>query len=1265
MHTLLARLLVAVAVALVPAVALQIYAEHAAHEARARLMQEEARRLVLFISSEQRRIVDAADVALTIFSGAPAVRSGMPDPCRRLAETFQAKEPRYDGFYVFDPDGHRRCGAGSAGGTADMADGGWLRRALTTDTTVASQYQAGPGGEKPVIHLARRFLDRDGNVAGVLALALDVDWFGKQIAAIDLPPGTVVTVADRDGIVVACAPGPPLLLGRPVIEPYLSMRHGTGATIMPVTALDGRLRLATMSKIDDSPAGFLVAVGLDPDLAFPALTQDNRIESGLIAVGGVLVFALTGFVGIRLIGRLQKAAEHWRDGRLGIRTGLPHDRGEFGRLATAFDGMATALAARDQALRGALESTTDSVTVIGRDWRITYMNEQAKARIPAGRGLLDAVLWDVFPEAAETTFGEICRTAMRTGAAGCADTYYTAVDRAWEVQVYPSPDGITIFARDVTEQRRMSAALQRSETLFRAAFEQAAVGMILFSQDETAQQVNDRFCQITGYSREDHIGRPSSFFTHPDDLENDRQFKDGIGSGSLRVVEYNKRYVRRDGGIVWVSIFATPLLEPDGTFDRVLGLIVDITERKRMEAALQDSEERLRLALQAANLGVRDLDLVGGETKWTSEAADILGGAYGPWTTYDEWFARIHLDDQPEVRARWVRALKDPDYAYEAEYRFQQPDGSWRWIAAYGRTLFEGGRAVRSIGVVQNISGRKQVETQLLQTTALLRAVSNSSAAAIYAKDADGRFIYANPAVFGFFGKSADAIIGLTEADCRANPDDAKAAIEADRQVIKSGRTEIVEEVQALADVRPRVFRTAKGPLRLDDGTIAGVVAVSGDITQLKDAEADLRRLGAVLETRVREEVAAREAAQMRAAHAERMQALGQLAGGIAHDFNNVLQAISGAMTLIERRPEDLAGVRRLARLADEATERGAAITRRLLAFGRRGDLREEVIEAGKLLADLREILDHTLGAGIDIQVVVEPGIRPFMADKSQFETSLINLATNARDAMPGGGTLILSAAREMITSAPAPHRAALEPGGYVRFSVADTGSGMDAATLARATEPFFTTKKRGAGTGLGLAMSKGFVQQSGGALAVESSPGQGTVVTLWLPEARKGAKSPGRPAPRNRPAVATPDGAPGAARTRLLVVDDEAPVREILAIHLEDAGFGVLLAKSGTEALALLNEGESIDALVTDLSMPGMDGVALIRAVQDRFNGLPAVLLTGYAGDAATLAIGGAVSGSFSLLRKPVNGQQLIDRLNTLLVNRPGQIASAKAGNS
>ncbi|WP_207540930.1 hybrid sensor histidine kinase/response regulator [Sabulicella rubraurantiaca] len=423
----------------------------------------------------------------------------------------------------------------------------------------------------------------------------------------------------------------------------------------------------------------------------------------------------------------------------------------------------------------------------------------------------------------------------------------------------------------------------------------------------------------------------------------------------------------------------------------------------------------------------------------------------------------------------------------------------------------------------------------------------------------------------------------------------------------------------------------------------------------LRASERSLRSLNEALETRVRQEVAAREEAQARLAQAQRMEALGQLAGGIAHDFNNVLQAVGGGAKLIEDAADHPPRVRRIAGMVREAAGRGAAVTRRLLAFSRRADLRAESLDARELLEGMQEVLAHTLGGGIGVELTVEAGLPPVLADKGQLETVLVNLATNARDALRGQGTIALSAEAALIAREGAVRPLQLRPGAYVRLSVRDAGMGMSPAVLARASEPFFTTKPRGKGTGLGLAMARGFAEQSGGALAVESEVGRGTTVSIWLPVADEELQKTEHPA-ADRP------GATRGTRGRLLIVDDEAVVREITAEGLRATGFTVRTVERATDALDLLDAGEEVDLLVSDLSMPEIDGLTLIRGAQHRRPGLPAILLTGFATDTAELALTGALSGAFSLVRKPVDVGALADRA-AMLLEAENAAASKQSG--
>jgi signal transduction histidine kinase/ActR/RegA family two-component response regulator len=398
-------------------------------------------------------------------------------------------------------------------------------------------------------------------------------------------------------------------------------------------------------------------------------------------------------------------------------------------------------------------------------------------------------------------------------------------------------------------------------------------------------------------------------------------------------------------------------------------------------------------------------------------------------------------------------------------------------------------------------------------------------------------------------------------------------------------------------------------------------------------------------EAQVRDEVAAREAAQIQAAHAERMSALGELAGGIAHDFNNILQAVSAGAQLIERHPGDSEYVQRYAEQIEAAVERGAAISHRLLGFARQGVLQPELIKPTELFDEVRELLAHTIDASIEIKIDVAVDAAGFVADRFRLETVLLNLATNARDAMPGGGMLTISAADEVLDHGT--EASPLKAGCYVRIAVSDTGSGMDVATLQRAGQPFFTTKPKGKGTGLGLSMAKEFAEQSGGSLTIASEFGHGATVTLRLPKGDLGRVVSALPE------VPVPD-ATSRSRVQVMLVDDDDGVRAALARSLEDFGFLVASAESAERALDQIRGGLEIDALVTDLSMPGMNGWDLIQVLRSRRPRLPTLMLTGHLENATAETLEQAKHERFLLLRKPVPPALLAKRLSALLNDAP-----------
>jgi len=418
---------------------------------------------------------------------------------------------------------------------------------------------------------------------------------------------------------------------------------------------------------------------------------------------------------------------------------------------------------------------------------------------------------------------------------------------------------------------------------------------------------------------------------------------------------------------------------------------------------------------------------------------------------------------------------------------------------------------------------------------------------------------------------------------------------------------------------------------------------------RVEERTAELRKFNEELELKVEERTREREHALAQLFEAQKMDTIGRLTGGVAHDFNNLLMAVLGSLTLLQKRLPGDPHSHRLLQNAIQGADRGKALTQRLLAFSRRQELKPRAVSFTQLVSGMEELLKRALGHGIEIVSEFPAELPPVLADPNQLELALLNVSLNARDAMPGGGTLTITAAAETTSadstspgaSVTSSGSAALAPGDYVRISIADTGMGMDDVTLAKAAEPFFTTKGPGKGTGLGLSMVQGLAAQSGGLLRICSEPNQGTTVNLWLPRAKS---SPAEVVRSVGPVATTPSVSPCA----VLVVDDDLLVLTGMAAMIEDLGHTAIEAHSGPEALALLASGLKAQIVVTDHAMPVMTGMQLAERIQHQFPGLPIILATGYAelpGDPAARGI--------ARLAKPCSQSEIALAIDSALRSR------------
>ena len=642
-------------------------------------------------------------------------------------------------------------------------------------------------------------------------------------------------------------------------------------------------------------------------------------------------------------------------------------------------------------------------------------------------------------------------------------------------------------------------------------------------------------------------------------------------------------------------------------------------ERADANVSALDEAARYRVLVEAVtDYAIYMLDPTGVVTSWNAGAQRFKG--YTADEIIGEHFSRFYTEeDRAGGMPAKVLATAAREGKYEAEGWRVRKDGSRFWAHVVVDPIRGSrGQLTGFAKVTRDLSDRKQTEEALRRAEEQFRLlVQGVTDYAIFMLSPQGIVTNWNAGAQRIKGYAPKEIIGqhfsrfYTDEDKLAGMPQ-KALDTASRE----GRFEN-EGWRVRKDGSRFWSHVILDAIRDDGGELLGFAKITRDVTERKQTQEALER--------------AREALFQ----SQKMDAVGQLTGGVAHDFNNLLMAILGSLELLKKRlPKDP----NLLRLLDNAmlgARRGATLTQRMLAFARRQELDVQPLELPRLVANMRDLLASSLGPSAEIQSDFPAGLSAAVGDENQVELALLNLCVNARDAMPDGGRIRIAAREEKIAAGSVP---GLSPGPYVCLSVSDTGEGMSPETLARATEPFFTTKGVGKGTGLGLSMVHGMTEQMGGRLTLKSRQGQGTTAEIWLP-AVEGDRTAGVEAPRHTMAEAGP------GRLRVLAVDDDRLVLFNTAAMLEDLGHEVVEAGSGDEALSLL-EKSAFDLVITDQAMPRMTGLQLLDIIRERFPKTSAILATGYA------EIPGGAQVAAPKLSKPFTEQELAQALAA--VRRP-----------
>jgi two-component system, cell cycle sensor histidine kinase and response regulator CckA len=740
---------------------------------------------------------------------------------------------------------------------------------------------------------------------------------------------------------------------------------------------------------------------------------------------------------------------------------------------------------------------------------------------------------------------------------------------------------------DVTVQREAEEALRESEARHRLIFDEAGIGMAVCTLDGRTELANAALCEFLGYPRDELLGMNYRQVMHPDELALDRRESEALLGGAIARFTHERRYLRKDGSEVWGLLTVALLRDAEGAPSRRIAQVQDITERKHAEVALRESEARTRTLVETAHEGIWAVDQVGVTTYVNTRLCEMLD------YTAQELLGRPCFDFMsPEMAfgARTMFARRQRGISEVHELTLRRRDASELFVLMSTSPLLAAeGEFAGALAMVTDITERRRATQRLEESEVRFRLAAQATNDVLYDWNisADTHFWGESlQSGFGYDPREVESTYDwwaqqIHPADIAHVTASISAALNGDAESwSEEYRFRRRDESYARVLDRGYVLRDAQGKaIRLVGSMI--------DLTEHRELEEQFRQ-------------------------AQKMEAVGRLAGGVAHDFNNLLTVIKASTGFLLEGMDAADPRREDARQIAAAADRAAGLTRQLLAFSRKQLLDPTVLDPNAVVRNLRPMLARLIGEDVEVETRLHDGLGSIMADVGQLEQVLINLAINARDAMPDGGRIMIETAEVTLDERYSAgyarrERSVVLPGDYVMLVMTDTGTGMSPEVRARVFEPFYTTKPAGKGTGLGLSTVYGIVKQSGGHIWVYSEPGEGTVFKLYFPRLDAAAIAPlTRSAER-----------PARGSETVLLVEDEEAVRRLARRVLEQQGYRVLESHNGREALALATAHDGqIDLVLTDVVMPEMSGRGLVERLSAVRPNAVVVYMSGYTDD-------------------------------------------------
>ena len=803
---------------------------------------------------------------------------------------------------------------------------------------------------------------------------------------------------------------------------------------------------------------------------------------------------------------------------------------------------------------------------------------------------------------------------------GCASV------RHWPAVEVTLMQDVAERAWGALERAHAERELRVSETRLLTAVAITSLGTFEWDTGTHAVTMSARARRIFGFDSDNDLQAQDVFERmHPEDVERVRT----EAAASVRdaaPLETSYRIVLPDGAVRWVRCVNDSVPVPLGQALRMVGVFEDVTDRVLAEQTLRTNESQFRALAQSVPHHVWTASSVG-QMEWFNDRAYAYCGASDGTLEGADWARAVHPDDLPESMRRWESASAC-GAGFEAEVRLKRADGVYRWHVTRGAAVRgSDGQIVRWVGTTTDIEDQHVAREALTHLNVTLearlarearerdRAWKNSRDLQVIV-GADGIVQAANEAWTAVLGWHPDEVVGRQHLDF-SHPEDKRHNV-AVFEKVAAGQLPMYECRTLHKNGSYEWFSWASVPEN-------SVVYASGrHVTAERQAAAEL------------------QTAQDQLRQSQKMEAVGQLTGGVAHDFNNLLQVISANLQLMGRHAAGNEKIEQRLASAQDAVRRGAKLAAQLLAFSRRQALEPKVINVGRFVLGMEDMVRRAIGEAIEIETVIATEPWNALIDPTQIENAVLNLAINGRDAMKGNGKLTLTVTNVSLDAAYARSHADVTPGDYVKLAISDTGTGMATEVMAQVFEPFFSTKPLGSGTGLGLSMVYGFIKQSGGHVEVQSRLGVGTTMELYLPRTE-----------RSEEVIVATDAGPVIGGTEtILVAEDDEGVRAAVVELLGELGYRVLKAKDAAGALTVIESGVAVDLLFTDVVMPGtLKSLELARIARQRLPGIAVLFTSGYTQNVITY--GDRVEEGVELLPKPYTREALARRLRHALASR------------